>query len=126
MSKLADAIAHQEGFYVSGSLPQRCNNPGDLRHGPGEFHPDNQPDAVGSFPDEASGWAALERQLNLDASRGWNLGRLIYTYAPPEENNSAAYLSFVIKFLGEPATPDMLVSDALQLGDSNDGSSSNG
>jgi hypothetical protein len=26
----ASAIAHSEGFYVEGSVPQRANNPGDL------------------------------------------------------------------------------------------------
>jgi hypothetical protein len=115
-TKLADAIAHQEGFYVQGSLPQRNNNPGDLRHGNGEVHPDNQPDAVGSFPDVPTGWAALERQLNIDAGRQWNLGRLIYTYAPPVENNSANYLANIIDILGQGVTANWLVSDVLALG----------
>lgn len=92
-SILADAIAHQEGWYVEDSLPRRNNNPGDLRHANGEVHPDNQPDSVGSFATPEEGWAALERQLVLDANRGWNVGRLVYTYAPPEENDSANYLS---------------------------------
>lgn len=29
----AEAIAHAEGFYATGSLPQRCHNPGDLSVG---------------------------------------------------------------------------------------------
>lgn len=112
-SKLADAIAHQEGYYVTGSLPQRNNNPGDLRHGNGEVHPDNQPDAVGSFPTPEAGWAALERQLVLDANRGWNVGRLVYTYAPPEENDSANYLAGLCSRV--PCHPNDLVSKVLTL-----------
>ena len=30
IEKVADAIAHAEGYYVAGSRPQRNNNPGDL------------------------------------------------------------------------------------------------
>lgn len=112
-TKLADAIAHQEGWYVTDSLPQRNNNPGDLRHGNGETHPDNQPDAVGSFTTPALGWAALERQLVIDANRGWNVGRLIYTYAPTSENNSANYLNEVCTRI--PCSPNDLVSDVLKL-----------
>ena len=105
-SKLADAIAHEEGFYVAGSLPQRNNNPGDLRHGNGEIHPDNQPNAVGSFATPEEGWAALNRQLRLDAARGWTVQQLIYSYAPPSENNTEAYLDYVCKDVGcQPSDP---------------------
>lgn len=31
--RFAQAIAHAEGFYSAGSLPQRCHNPGDLSLG---------------------------------------------------------------------------------------------
>jgi len=115
VSKLAEAIAHEEGFYVEGSLPQRNHNPGDLRHGNGEVHPDNQPDAVGSFPDDATGWAALERQLVLDSgpARGWNVQQLIYSYAPPSENNTEQYLDYVCNYVGCEATAP--VSEALAL-----------
>lgn len=33
VKRFAEAIAHAEGFYVNGSLPQRCHNPGDLSVG---------------------------------------------------------------------------------------------
>jgi hypothetical protein len=113
-SKLADAIAHQEGFYVAGSLPQRNNNPGDLRHGNAEVHPDNQPDAVGSFATPELGWAALNRQLRIDASRNWTVAQLIESYAPsgpPDFNNTDAYLAFVTNFVG--CDPDTLVAALL-------------
>jgi hypothetical protein len=112
-SKLADAIAHEEGYYVEGSLPQRNNNPGDLRHGNGETHPDNQPDAVGAFATPALGWAALERQLVLDSNRDWTVQQLIYSYAPPSENNTQQYLDYVCQYVG--CTPSTPVSAALSL-----------
>jgi hypothetical protein len=117
MSKLAEAIAHEEGFYVPGSLPQRDNNPGDLRHSPHSFHSADAPDAIGVIDTPSDGWADLERQLQLYADRGLTLAQAIYEWAPPTENDSAAYLVYVVKYLGPPANSDMLVSDALKLGD---------
>jgi hypothetical protein len=115
-SKLADAIAHQEGYYVDGSLPQRNNNPGDLRHGNAETHPDNQPDAVGSFATPELGWAALNRQLKIDAGRSWTLSQLIDSYAPPgppDFNDTAAYLAYVMNYVG--CDSDTPVSQALEV-----------
>jgi hypothetical protein len=115
-SELADAIAHQEGYYVVGSLPQRNNNPGDLRHGNAEVHPDNQPDSVGSFPTPELGWAALNRQLRIDGGRNWTMTQLINSYAPsgpPDFNNTQAYLDYVCQQVG--CQPNTLVSDALSL-----------
>lgn len=112
MSKLAEAIARQEGFYVEGSLPQRNMNPGDLRHAPGETHPGN-PNAVGAFPNLAAGWAALERQLGLYAARGLTVQQAIYEFAPPTENDSAQYLAYICQQLG--CTPATSVTDALEI-----------
>lgn len=114
MSKLAEAVAHEEGFYVQGSLPQRNNNPGDLRHGNGEIHPDNQPNAVGSFETPEDGWAALERQLKLDSNRGWTVEQLIHSYAPsgpPDFNNTEQYLDYVCNYVG--CEPSAKVSEVL-------------
>ena len=119
MTKLAEAIAHEEGFFVPGSLPNRDNNPGDLRHSPHSFHTANAPNAIGQIDNPVDGWDDLELQLKEDAGRGWNLQELIYTYAPPSENDSAGYLAYVIAYLGPPASAAMLVSDALKIaGDS--------
>jgi hypothetical protein len=119
VTKLAEAIAHEEGFYVPGSLPNRDNNPGDLRHSPHSFHTADAPDAIGKIDTVVDGWADLERQLEIYAKRGLTLGQAIYEWAPPTENDSAAYLAYVLKYLGPPANTDMLVSDALQLGVNN-------
>jgi hypothetical protein len=113
MTKLAELIAQEEGFYVPGSLPNRDNNPGDLRHSPHSFHLGSAPDAIGDIDTAADGWADLEHQLMLYADRGLTLEQAIYEFAPPSENNSAAYLSFICTGLG--CSPDTPVSEALQM-----------
>lgn len=109
-SKLARLIAQQEGFGLTGALPTRSNNPGDLEHAPGEVHDTDSP--VGSFATAQAGWDALQRQLELYASRGMTVQQAVYTFAPPSENNSAAYLKYVCDGLG--CTPDTLVSEVLE------------
>ena len=113
MTKLAEAIAHEEGFGIPGTMPTRQNNPGDLRHAPGEFHQLGQPNAVGSFDSADEGWKALERQLELYAERNLTLEQAIYEFAPPSENNSSGYLQYVCNYLG--VDPSILVADALKI-----------
>lgn len=60
--KIAEAIAYAEGFYhPSGeAVPQRANNPGDLKL------KDNPLGTIGGktiFMSVAEGWAALEKQI---------------------------------------------------------------
>lgn len=112
MSKLAHLIAQEEGFNVPGSVPQRDHNPGDLRHSPHSFHT-GDPNGIGQIPDDADGWADLERQLHLYADRGLTLEQAIYEFAPPSENDSARYLAYVCNGLG--CTADTPVSQALEI-----------
>jgi hypothetical protein len=62
IQRFGQAIARQEGFYVTGSVPQRANNPGDLKI-------PNMPTLPGTsitlFPSADAGWSALYRQLML-------------------------------------------------------------
>lgn len=109
-SKLATLIAQEEGYGIPNALPTRNNNPGDLRHSPHSFHT-GDPDAIGKIDTPADGWADLQRQLELYASRGMTLQEAIYEFAPPSENNSAAYLKFVCDGLN--CTPDTTVASAL-------------
>jgi hypothetical protein len=113
MSKLAELIAQEEGFNVPGSLPNRDNNPGDLRHSPHSFHTASDPNAIGQIDTPADGWADLERQLQLYAQRGLTLQQAIYEFAPPTENNSQAYLDFICQGLGVPSTTS--VANALEI-----------
>ena len=124
MTKLAQLIAVEEGGWklvngkltkVPGTLPARDDNPGDLRHAPGEGHPADAPDSVGSFADDETGFAELERQLDLYAGRlvtvdpvtraevpahFMTLKDAIYEWAPPTENDSATYLRNVVNGFG--------------------------
>lgn len=113
MSKLAQLIAKEEGFDVPGSLPNRDNNPGDLRHSPHSFHTTDAPDAIGKIANIQLGWADLERQLQLYGERGLTLREAIYEFAPPSENNSEQYLEFVCNGLG--CGSDVPVTDALKI-----------
>ncbi len=106
MSLLAELIAKQEGFGIPGTIPTTHQNPGDLTAAPGETHTPGEP--VGSFATVQQGWAMLERQLQLYADRGLTLQEMVNIYAPPPENDTAAYLKFLCQGLN--CSPDTLVS----------------
>ena len=113
MSKLGVLIATEEGFFIPGTLPNRDHNPGDLRHSPHSFHTAADPNAIGQIDTNKHGWADLNRQLDLFAQRKLDLEQMIYEFAPPSENNSAAYLQYVCTGLGVPSTTS--VADALMI-----------
>jgi hypothetical protein len=113
--KIASAIQVQEGWYP-GSLSYRNNNPGNLRFV-------GQPGAVlgdGGFAKFATPDAGLEAtvaQIERNATRGTDaagrpvatVGDLIYSWAPPNENNTAAYVSSIERQTGF-ASSDLLSS----------------
>jgi hypothetical protein len=113
LSKLAQLIAKEEGFYVEGSLPNRDQNPGDLRHSPHASHVSSDPNGIGHIDSVAHGWADLERQLQLYGERGLTLREAIYEFAPPSENNSEQYLEFVCN--GLQCGSDIPVTEALKI-----------
>ena len=96
---IANAIATAEGFFVAGALPQRDNNPGDLRAAPWLLHPV----VAGGFwnaPSVGAGVAGLLHQIALDIARGQSLRQLIYSWAPPSDgNNTANYLTETVRRL---------------------------
>lgn len=112
MTLLARLIAREEGFGIPGAIPTTHHNPGDLRHSPHSQHTPDAPDAIGQIDTDEHGWADLERQLVLFANRGSTLAQLAFAYAPPEENDTAAYLRFLCNGLDMP--PQTLVSEALK------------
>jgi hypothetical protein len=61
--QFAHAIAQAEGFYVKGSIPNRCNNAGDLKgtHFPGQIGVCKGGHA--RFRTADAGWAALYGQI---------------------------------------------------------------
>lgn len=131
MTKLARLMAQREGYGIPGAIPTTHNNPGDLRHSPHSTHTPDQPDAIGQIDSPDDGWADLERQLREFAGQAndhpgvsWTLKQMIYGipdgkggfeggYAPPSENDSAAYLDFLCKGLGVDS--DIPVAQALQI-----------
>jgi hypothetical protein len=103
MTALARAMAEVEGFFKAGTTAARNCNPGNLRPPKavklrGQTGLDDAGFAV--FPDAATGWTALDRQIAIDAKRGHTLATFIAKYAPASENNTAAYLAYLERKLG--------------------------
>jgi hypothetical protein len=113
---LASSIARFEGSCTTaGSC--RNNNPGNLRAGPGSVGLDSRGFAI--FPDPATGWAALDHQVDLNIGRGLSLQEFfggkpgVYAgYAPAADaNNPAGYAATVGGWLGiDPTVPLSQVS----------------
>jgi hypothetical protein len=66
--QFAQAIAHAEGFNVSGSAPDRAHNPGAIKV-PGWSGPVTGTQGISVFASDDEGWQALYRQLNLIATQ---------------------------------------------------------
>jgi hypothetical protein len=108
---LASAIATQEGWFVPDSPPDVHNNPGDLRYAAqiGARTPpptNNQP--IAQFENEDYGVTALFRQIWLQVAQGQTVRQIIEQWAPPSENNTAAYLRNVLTWTGLPADTPVL------------------
>lgn len=101
VDSLAAAIQTQEGYYP-GSLAYQNNNPGNLVYAgqPGATQGAGGFAAFSSYP---LGLAALKNQINLDATRGTDINgnptttaaELLTSWAPPSENDTAAYIASV-------------------------------
>jgi len=88
---------------------QRNRNPGNLKFAKqkGAVGKDNAGFAI--FQTHIHGWRALIAQVRLDASRGLTIKQFINKYAPPSENDSQAYCSFVCN--GLKASPEASLAD---------------
>lgn len=62
--RFAEAIARAEGFYVSGSIPQRAHNPGDLKLSAASS-PLGYLNGHTIFSSDEEGWNALFHQIEL-------------------------------------------------------------
>lgn len=102
-----------EGFFKPGSRAAVNNNPGNLWDGSRRIWPHLPHDDKGFviFPSQDAGWRALERQVELDASRRHTLETFLFKYAPPSENNTENYIRFVSQRVGIPR--DVPLSDLL-------------
>lgn len=99
-----------------GSRSWRNNNPGNIRKG--DFA-DNH-GAIGDdgafaiFPDEKTGFAAIVSLLRTSTYGALSLSGAINRYAPPSENDSNAYLTFIVGKTGLNAND---VLDDLRIAD---------
>lgn len=92
---LASAFAVSEGYFVQGSVPQRNNNPGDLRYAGQEGSVPSK-DGTGipfaKFDSPERGTCALLRQLAAYAQRGMSLRQIYTAYAPSSDGNNTELL----------------------------------
>jgi hypothetical protein len=80
--------------------PQRNNNPINIKLplGVDKLGEATGKDADGFaiFPTPMAGWRAAFRQIKTDADRGENIRQFIERFAPSNENDTEAYINFVI------------------------------
>lgn len=94
---IPQAIAREEGYYESeNSRAYRNNNPGNIEYGAfarayGSTHGDPR---FAVFPTAIDGFNALA-QLLLHHYKGLTVAETIRKWAPPNENNTAAYIRSV-------------------------------
>jgi hypothetical protein len=101
LETFANAITNFEG--QPGDLNYRNNNPGNLRYA-GQPGASPGPNGFAVFDTWADGMAALQRQIQLDASRnpGWTISDFVNSYAPPSDNNpnNSNYANSIAAALG--------------------------
>lgn len=98
--KLASAIATAEGAFVSNSLPEKNNNPGDLRGAPWINHPVIE-HGFWVASSRAAGLAGLYHQISLGIARGESLRKLISIWAPSTDgNNTENYIKETARRVG--------------------------
>jgi hypothetical protein len=104
---LACAIGTQEGWFTPGTIPSILMNPGDLQFaGQIGAHQPARPDRgrpIAAFKSVGLGVTALFRQLWLQVAEGQTVRQIIAQWAPPNENNTSAYLQDVLNWTGLPA-----------------------
>ena len=112
MITFCEAIAREEGFYVSGSRANRNNNPGNIRYGyfalrHGATGTDG---AFAVFPARQNGFAAMSELLEGFYS-GETVTRAVNKWAPATENNTNNYIANVCSWTG--FTPETILTSAL-------------
>jgi hypothetical protein len=114
LQSLAQAIQNQEGFFP-GSLAYKNNNPGNLVYA-GQSGASPGAGGFARFNSYQDGYNALLAQINLDANRGTDVNgnptqtvsQLITSWAPPGQNDTAAYIQSVTSQTGFDASDNLL------------------
>jgi hypothetical protein len=97
----------QEWVRKGGSRSWRNYNPGNISKGTfadscGAIGGDTR---FAIFPDETTGLDAIISLLKSRAYRNLSIERAIFKYAPPNENDSAAYVAAIVSAVGvQPST----------------------
>lgn len=96
------------------SRAERNNNPGNIEfRGQAGAVPESGSGRFAKFSSAADGVAALVSQLRRYGSRGRDtLTKIMEKYAPPEENNTAAYIANLSKKLGVGADQKLDLNNA--------------
>ncbi len=102
---------------VKASRAYRNNNPGNLIYNGQELAVGKDDKGYAQFANEADGWQALYNQIELDKSRNISLEKFIYKYAPPQNNNTKAYIDKVLKGTGLMQKDLLSNFDTQQLAD---------
>lgn len=120
-NSIAQAIQGQEG-YAPGTLAYTNNNPGNLVYA-GQAGATPGAGGFAAFDSYTDGYQAMLNQINLDATRGTDvsgnptttIAQLITSWAPPSQNNTTSYISFVAGQTGfDPSAPlSSLGSDSI-------------
>ncbi|MBV6342775.1 hypothetical protein [Candidatus Magnetobacterium casense] len=79
---------------------QRNNNPVNLRYAHQTEAVGKDADGFAVFGTPEAGWRAAHAQIRLDQTRGVSVREFIFKFAPPNENDTNAYLEFVLDELG--------------------------
>lgn len=89
-----------------GTRAWRNNNPGCIRHGQLALNNGAIGHAGGFavFPDEQTGMNAICALLRSDSYKNKTIATAMYSYAPPFENNTAAYNRYLARLTGLPTT----------------------
>ncbi|QLU15511.1 lytic transglycosylase domain-containing protein [Citrobacter freundii] len=104
---------HAQSARRKGSLPNRNNNPGNLR-------PSGASSGFRSFSSEQEGWDAMSNQLMMyfnGTSRAAGFKKLrtvndiINKWAPPSENDTGSYVKEVASYMGVGANDEINLAD---------------
>ena len=116
LDTIAQTIQQVEGYYP-GSLAYTNNNPGNLvytSYYASAYGATQGAGGFAKFPDYATGYAAMQHQIQVDAARGDSISDLTYSWlGSGTGGNAPAYAATIASALGvDPSTSvRSLISD---------------
>ena len=110
-------VVYQDEVRVGGTIAWRNNNPGNIVGGAWANAHGAIATAFGRavFPDEATGAAAIPALLQTPAYQAQTIRQAITAYAPPNENDTEAYIRSVTRGAGVPDTTRLSALTDAQL-----------